>query len=221
MFVWVCMWVYVCLHPYVCAYMCDLCLFICCVYVCVCLAMYVCVAHVCACVHAYVLVYVCVHSYMHMHIHTCRHWHAHLPHTHTHAQLKGVSELDVCLLGSGATDMLQFHCFLSAGSAAQVSLAAGQPEVNQLALQIQGMVVCFVWLVSFPDKYRVWWCALFGWLTRITNAGYGCVLCLVGQLPRKIQGMVVCFVWLISPCPTPQQIQAMVRCSLVGQLPLH
>ena len=99
-------------------------------------------------------------------------------------------------------------------------------------------MVCFVWLINLHYKYRIRGCALFGWsasptntgyggvlclvdLTRITNAGYSCVLCLVGELLRKIQGMVVCFVWLISPCPTPQQIQGMMRYSLVGQFPLQ
>ena len=82
--------------------------------------------------------------------------------------------------------------------------------VGQLPRQIQGMVVCFGWLINSHYKYRVWWCALFGWSASPTNTGYGGVLWLVDQLVLQIQGMVVCFVWLINShykyriwsCPT-------------------
>ena len=53
--------------------------------------------------------------------------------------------------------------------------------VGQLPRQIQGMVVCFVWLINSHYKCRVWWCALFGWLAPPTNTGYGGLLCLVDQ----------------------------------------
>ena len=53
-------------------------------------------------------------------------------------------------------------------------------------------------LINSHYKYRVWWCALFGWSASPTNTGYGGVLWLVDQLVLQIQGMVVCFVWLIN-----------------------